>query len=83
MQHQIPNVVRRNKAAMHGLKCGDLDAVISACKRDETRLDGLLEQINRQYEAVEATRAGTIGFVEDISRDPEMFAAVCREALNS
>lgn len=80
MQHQIPNVVRRNKPAMHALKCGDLNGVISACHRDKARLDGLLEQIDKQYQAVEETRNQTSGFIDDISRDPEIFAAVCQEA---
>ena len=79
-QNLIPNVVGRNKAAMQALRSGDRNAVVSACQRDAARIDALLEQIARQYDAVSETAAKQRGFAEDIARDPELFAAACREA---
>lgn len=76
----IPNVVWRNKAAVAALRNGDREGVIEACQRDAGRIDGLLTQISNQYDAVSVTLNQQRGFAEDVARDPEIFAAACREA---
>lgn len=76
----IPTVVWRNKAAVAALRIGDRNGAIEACQRDAGRIDSLLTQISNQYEAVTKTLEQERGFAEDIARDPEIFAAACREA---
>ena len=85
MGHQglIPNVVRRNAAAMRALKCGDLDGAVRACESDRRRLQNMLELIQRQVDSIEGAKALTAEFAEAIQEDPEAFEAACQEATGN
>jgi len=80
MSEKIPHVVRRNKSAMVALKNHDRNGAISACRRDVTRIESMLEQIRNQFDAVSKTIEEARGFAEDLENDPAIFADACREA---